>query len=74
MSFRGKRVYPDMKILSPSGDILEAAANLFSTLHELDSKGHPVIYAEAVPCESLGEAIMNRLKKAAAQREAGHFN
>jgi L-threonylcarbamoyladenylate synthase len=57
-----------VEILSQSGDIREAAANLFSALHRLDASGASIIYAEKVPEEGVGLAIMNRLRKAAARR------
>ncbi|MGH7493242.1 MAG: L-threonylcarbamoyladenylate synthase [bacterium] len=53
------------EILSPHGDLQEAAANLFLCLHRLDRAGLDVIYAEAVPETGLGRAIMDRLRKAA---------
>jgi L-threonylcarbamoyladenylate synthase len=59
-----------VEILSRSGDLREAAANLFSHLHKLDSAGTDVILAEAVPAKGLGRAIMDRLKRAAGA--AGH--
>jgi L-threonylcarbamoyladenylate synthase len=55
--------------LSPSGDLREAAANLFAMLHELDDAGCPGIAAMAVPERGLGEAINDRLRRAAAPRE-----
>jgi L-threonylcarbamoyladenylate synthase len=51
-------------VLSPSGNLREAAANLFSALHVLDKAGVDVIYAEKVPERGLGIAIMDRLRKA----------
>jgi L-threonylcarbamoyladenylate synthase len=54
-----------VEVLSRTGDIIEAAANLFSCLHSLDSAGLDVIYAERVPLKGLGIAIMDRLTKAA---------
>ncbi len=54
--------------LSPSGDLNEAARNLFTTLRHLDSLGVPVIFAE--PCthqEGLGFAISDRLRRASAR-------
>ena len=55
----------------------EAAANLFSVLHRLDTLGLSVIYAEKVPLQGLGVAIMDRLARASKRgREsvegAGH--
>jgi L-threonylcarbamoyladenylate synthase len=56
-------------VLSPSGDLKEAAANLFSYLHELDAAGVDVILAEPVPLRGLGRAIMDRLRRASAGGE-----
>jgi L-threonylcarbamoyladenylate synthase len=55
-----------LEILSPTGDLREAAANLFACLHRLDAAGTDIILAEPVPEEGLGRAIMNRLQKAAS--------
>ena len=51
-----------MQTLSPSGDLREAAANLFRYLRELDAAGLDLIVAEEVPDEGLGAAIMDRLR------------
>lgn len=56
--------------LSPSGDLREAAANLFSFMHELDRSGAVAIAVEPVPMTGLGEAINDRLARAAAPRDA----
>ena len=53
-----------VKVLSPTGDLLEAAAHLFEALHQLDRLGLEIIYAEPVPEEGLGRAIMDRLRRA----------
>ena len=71
LGYRGFRRAPKgpfaaMEILSPSGDLREAAARLFACLHRLDAAGLEGILAEAVPEEGLGAAIMDRLRKAAA--------
>ena len=55
-----------VKILSPKGDLREAAANLFSALHQLENSGVKTIYAERLPAHGLGRAIMDRLKRASA--------
>ena len=52
------------EILSPSGDISEAARHLFAAMRRLDQLGLDVIYAELVPDEGLGKAINDRLKRA----------
>lgn len=54
--------------LSPSGDLLEAAANLFSGLRTLDRTGVDRIAVAAIPADGLGEAIRDRLARAAAPR------
>ena len=59
------------KILSPAGDIREAAANLFSYLHELESEDLDLIIVEAIEEEGLGRAIMDRLKKASYKYRDG---
>lgn len=53
-----------IEILSESGDLREAASNLFWCLHKLDRAGLDIIYAEPVPEMGLGRAIMDRLRKA----------
>lgn len=54
--------------LSPRGDLTEAAANLFSHLRALDASGAAAIAVMTVPHEGLGEAINDRLARAAAAR------
>ncbi len=54
--------------LSASGDLREAARNLFSMLHELDATGVRMIAVAPVPERGLGEAINDRLQRAAAPR------
>jgi L-threonylcarbamoyladenylate synthase len=55
--------------LSPRGDLIEAAANLFSHLRALDMSGAKTIAVMSVPHDGLGEAINDRLARAAAPRE-----
>lgn len=55
--------------LSPTGNLLEAAANLYSYLKELDSKGIETICVSPIPNEGLGIAINDRLQRAAAPRQ-----
>ena len=57
--------------LSPSGDLAEAAANLFAALRTLDASGAEAIAVMPIPGEDLGEAINDRLRRAAAPRPAG---
>ena len=53
--------------LSPSGDLAEAAANLFDTLRRADALGRPIAVAP-IPTEGIGAAINDRLSRAAAPR------
>jgi L-threonylcarbamoyladenylate synthase len=55
--------------LSPRGDLAEAAAHLFGYLRELDTKGARAIAVAPVPHHGLGEAINDRLRRAAMARE-----
>jgi L-threonylcarbamoyladenylate synthase len=55
--------------LSPRGDLIEAAANLFSHLRALDASGAQRIAVMTIPQEGLGEAINDRLIRAAAPRQ-----
>jgi len=54
--------------LSPSSDLAEAAANLFGHLRVLDASGAARIAVMPIPSEGLGEAIRDRLARAAAPR------
>ena len=62
---------PDLT-LSPGGDLVEAAATLFSILHEADAlaraKGATEIHIAPVPDTGLGRAINDRLRRASAPR------
>lgn len=54
--------------LSQAGDLGEAAANLFAMLRALDAIGAPAIAVMPIPRTGLGEAINDRLVRAAAPR------
>jgi L-threonylcarbamoyladenylate synthase len=54
--------------LSPRGDLIEAASNLFSHLRALDASGATSIAVMPVPHEGLGDAINDRLARAAAPK------
>ncbi len=56
--------------LSPSGDLVEAASNLFAHLRALDESGALTIAVAPVPDRGLGAAINDRLARAAAPRKA----
>jgi L-threonylcarbamoyladenylate synthase len=55
--------------LSESGDLREAAANLFAMLRRLDKSGAERIAVMTIPAHDLGEAINDRLERAAAARQ-----
>jgi L-threonylcarbamoyladenylate synthase len=57
----GQRVFN----LSAAGDLREAAANLFAHLRAADRSGASAIAVAPVPREGLGEAINDRLRRAA---------
>ncbi len=52
--------------LSLAGDLIEAAANLFGHLRRLDAEGAVAIAVMPIPLHGLGEAINDRLRRAAA--------
>jgi L-threonylcarbamoyladenylate synthase len=54
--------------LSPTGDTIEAAANLYRMLRELDASAAHTIAVSPIPDTGLGEAINDRLRRAAAPR------
>lgn len=54
--------------LSPSGDLVEAATNLFRMMHEMDQAGSDPIAVSPIPDTGLGRAINDRLRRAAAPR------
>jgi L-threonylcarbamoyladenylate synthase len=72
----GKELPPGAKTaekvlnLSARGDLIEAAANLFSHLRTLDALGATTIAVVPISAEGLGEAINDRLERAAAPRTA----
>ncbi|MEP3429216.1 MAG: L-threonylcarbamoyladenylate synthase [Roseibium sp.] len=55
--------------LSPSGDMTEAASNLFQAMRTLDDCGAKAIRVQHIPSFGLGEAINDRLRRAAAPRD-----
>jgi L-threonylcarbamoyladenylate synthase len=55
--------------LSPGGDLAEAATHLFGYLRALDAKAARAIAVMPIPHEGLGEAINDRLRRAAAPKD-----
>jgi L-threonylcarbamoyladenylate synthase len=69
LAFRNVKVdkafqFQHVEVLSPGGDLREAAANLFAAIRRLDALNLDVILAESVPEVGLGRAIMDRLRRA----------
>jgi L-threonylcarbamoyladenylate synthase len=58
--------------LSPGGDLAEAAAHLYGALRRLDASGAPAIAVVPLPRAGLGEAIADRLARAAAPRPSSN--
>ncbi len=70
LTFRRRTDLPEHAlqiVLSKSGDLAEAAQNLFAALRTLDLADIDLIAAEKLPEEGLGRAINDRLRRAAAQ-------
>jgi L-threonylcarbamoyladenylate synthase len=64
----GSEAPPGGLSLSPRGDLIEAAANLYAHLRALDARAPAGIAVAPIPHEGLGEAIRDRLARAAAPR------
>lgn len=67
LNFKEYKSFADKEnqiVLSPSGDLNEAAFNLYSSLRILDKMRVDLILAETVPEEELGKVINERLYKA----------
>ncbi len=58
-----------IELLSPSGDLREAARNLFAALRRLDALGLDHLYAEPCDERGLGLAIMDRLRRCAVSNQ-----
>ena len=52
------------EVLSPSGDLDEAARNLYAAMHRLDGMGLDLIIAERLPDSGLGKTINDKLERA----------
>ncbi len=72
LAFREVKVsfpFRHVEVLSPAGDLREAAANLFAAIRRMDALNLEMILAEAVPEIGLGRAIMDRLRRASKGSE-----
>jgi L-threonylcarbamoyladenylate synthase len=68
LAFERPRTAHACRVLSPAGDLAEAAHALFAALRELDASEAELLLAERVPEDGLGRAINDRLRRAAAAR------
>ncbi len=57
-----------VEVLSEQGDLHEAAASLFAAMHRLDGLDLDFIVAQPLPGHGIGQAVMDRLTRASAQR------
>ncbi len=68
LTFRSTKILSGIHLtLSPTGNLEEAARNLFSCLREFDTTDVDLVIAEEVPDSGLGRAINDRLRRAAAK-------
>lgn len=51
-------------VLSPSGDLFEAAKNVYAAMHHLDGLNLDVIIAEHLPNKGIGQSVNDRLERA----------
>ncbi len=65
--FKADIPFENQLLLSPSGDLNEAAKNLFAYMRLLDARGFDKIYTELLPESGLGRAINDRIKRATTQ-------
>ncbi len=67
LRFKGEITMPQvskLELLSKSGNLNEAASNLYSALHSLDNASLDLIIAERFPNKGLGKTINDRLERA----------
>lgn len=67
LAFGSATAGPAVFNLSPAGDLAEAAANLFAFLRAADALAPAAIAVAPIPQDGLGEAINDRLRRAAGQ-------
>ena len=65
---KGRAPHADEYWFSESGDLAEAARSLFSLIRHLDTQKYGVLHVERAPAGGLGDAINDRLQRAAAKR------
>lgn len=67
IAYRNTYAADRCEVLSPQGDLVEAARGLFAALRALDASDVEVILAERFPDEGLGRAINDRLRRASVR-------
>ncbi len=79
ISFKGMdlgidQLFARVEVLSPSGDLREAASNFYGALRRLDQSEVDMIFSESLPEEGIGVAIMDRLRRAeyGSKKGSGH--
>lgn len=73
LSFKELSIPQEMEaqeILSPKGDLKEAARNLYAALHRLDAQHLDLIIAERFPNEGLGITLNDRLQRAVKKEKS----
>ena len=68
LAFGEAPAHPQLLNLSPTGDLIEAAANLYHHLRALDHCDIDAISVAPLPETGIGEALLDRLMRAAAPR------
>jgi L-threonylcarbamoyladenylate synthase len=68
--------FAQVEVLSPNGDLREAAANFYGALRRLDMSNTEIIFSQSFPEEGIGVAIMDRLRRAeyGSKHEIGHVS
>jgi L-threonylcarbamoyladenylate synthase len=67
-------LYAAVEILSPTGNMQEAAHNFFAALRRLDEQGLTRLWAEPCSEEGIGMAIMDRLRRCAVPQVICHYS
>jgi L-threonylcarbamoyladenylate synthase len=67
LQFSGNQNGTNRRVLSITGDLSEAARNLFKMMRELDGMDVDIILAEKAPDRGLGRAINDRLLRASSK-------
>ncbi|MBA3613900.1 MAG: threonylcarbamoyl-AMP synthase [Nitrospirales bacterium] len=70
---RRQDLYTAVEILSPTGNVQEAAHNFFAALRRLDGQGLTQLWAEPCSEDGIGMAIMDRLRRCAVQKVNSHY-